>query len=182
MFYFLSGKLRLSVLIGGEKIMDSEILEAARAVASHFIGYTPRSRAEVERRLERAEFEPEVIAAVVAECEERGWIDDAELARRWVADRADRKQFGRGRLASELRRKGVDKEAVDEALSATGEEEELARARVAARTHRRPETLSGLDAATLQAERRKLAGFLQRRGFAWPIITQVLAEWKTPEE
>jgi regulatory protein len=156
--------------------MDAETLEAARAVALHFIGYAARSRAEVEQRLTRAEFVPEVIAAVVAECEERGWLDDAAFARRWVEDRADRKRFGRARLAAELRRKGVDREDVDAALGTADEEAELNRARAAARTKWRLNTPTEVDAETLKAEERKLSGFLQRRGFAWSTISQVVAE------
>ncbi len=162
--------------------MDTEALEAARAVAFRFISYTPRSRAEIERRLARADFDPEIIAAVVAECEALGWVDDEEFARRWVDDRADRKKYGRTRLAAELSRKGVDKEAVEAALSATSEEYELRRALAAARTKWRLQTLADVDEETLQAEKRRLVNFLQRRGFSWHLITQVLSELMANKE
>lgn len=156
--------------------MNKEELEAARAVALHFMGYTARSRAEVERRLTRAEYAPEVIAAVLAELEERGWLDDTQLAQTWVADRADRKKYGRRRLAAELQRKGVDKETLQEAVGAIADTEELERALAAARLKWRPEIVETADSSTLQAEKRRLAAFLQRRGFSWEIITQVLAQ------
>src|SRR5690348_5028226 len=156
--------------------MDKEILEAARAVAFRFLGYTARSRAEIERRLERAEFAPDVIAAVTAEMAAAGWLDDERFARDWVGDRADRKMYGRGRLAAELRRRGVDKETVAEALEPLDEESESRRAHAALKDRLRPELLAEADAETRQAEKRKLAGFLQRRGFSWQIITQVLDE------
>src|SRR5581483_3123635 len=162
--------------------MNAQDLEAARAVAFRFIGYMPRSRAEVERRLARADFAPEVVAKVVAECEAVGWIDDEAFARRWVEDRADRKKFGAARLAAELRRKGIDKESVTEALSAASEEAELERARAAARSRWRADVVAGLAAEARDAEKRKLVNFLQRRGFSWPIITQVLAETMANKE
>jgi regulatory protein len=156
--------------------MDTQTFEAARAVALRYIGYAARSQSEVERRLEKAAFPPEIIAAVVAELEARGWLDDAQFARSWIADRADRKKYGRGRLAAELRNKGIDKEVLEEALGVIENEEELERARAAARPKWRPDAIANADAATVQAEKRKLADFLQRRGFSWDIIAQVLSE------
>jgi regulatory protein len=156
--------------------MDRQALEAARAVAFRFLGYAARSRAEIERRLAKADFEPDVIEAVVAELEARKWIDDAQFAQDWVADRADRKLYGRGRLAAELRTRGVDRESVDAALETVNEEAELSRARAALDRKWRTETLPALEGEALQAEKRRLANFLQRRGFSWHIITQVLAE------
>ena len=100
--------------------MDMQQYEAAWAVAAHFIGYAARSRSEVERRLERAEYAPEIIEAVLSELATRGWLDDTQFARNWVQDRADRKKYGKSRLAAELRRKGVDRAAVDEALEEPG--------------------------------------------------------------
>jgi regulatory protein len=126
--------------------------------------------------LARADFAPDIIEKILAECEAAGWIDDEAFAQRWVEDRADRKKFGAARLAAELRRKGIDKETVTEALSATSEEEELERARAAARSKWRADVVDGLAAEELETEKRKLANFLQRRGFSWRIITQVLAE------
>ena len=156
--------------------MNKADLEAARTVALRFMGYAARSRAEVERRLERAEFAPDVVAAVLAELEERGWLDDAQLAQAWVADRADRKKYGRQRLAAELKRKGVEKETLQEAVGAIEDAEELERALAAARLKWRPEILETGDRSALQTEKRRLAAFLQRRGFSWEIITQVLAQ------
>lgn len=154
--------------------MEAETLEAARQVASRFLEYSPRSRAEVERRLERAGFPADVRAAVVEECAAAGWIDDEALSTAWVADRADRKSYGRLRIASELKRKGVARETVDAAVEAMQGEQELARAMAAVAGRWSLADFQGLRGAARQAARRRCAGFLQRRGFAWEIVEQVL--------
>jgi regulatory protein len=151
-------------------------LEAARAVAFRYLGYAARSRAEIERRLMRDEFAPDVIAAVIAECEAQGWLDDEKFAHDWVADRADRKKYGKGRLAAELARKGVDRETLEAALETVEPEEELARARAAVRRRWGPESFAGLENADLQTEKKRCSEFLLRRGFGWPVIAQVLRE------
>src|SRR5438105_2994711 len=135
--------------------MGVEGTEAARAVAFRFLAYAPRSRAEMERRLERAGFEADVVQVILAELVERGYLDDAQLARTWVEDRADRKRYGRARLAAELRRKGVEKEAVEEAIGSLSAEGEGERALAAAKTHWRPDVMKSLGAAAAEAEKRK---------------------------
>ncbi len=156
--------------------MDAETLEAARSVAFRYLGYAARSQAEIERRLTKAEFAPDVVAAIVDEFTARGWLDDVKFAQDWVADRADRKRYGKSRLASELRNRGVDKETTQDALDTMDDASELARALAAARPKWRADVMNEADRDTLQSEKRKLAGFLQRRGFSWGIITQVFAE------
>lgn len=156
--------------------MDEKTLEAARAVAFRYIGYTPRSRAEVSRRLERGDFPPDVAAKVVEECEARGWLDDAAFAQRWVEDRADRKRYGKSRISAELRRKGVDKETVEQSLDTVNEEDEKRRALEAARTKWRLQEGESAGSAEFLAEKRRVMQFLQRRGFSWHIIMQVIEE------
>jgi len=156
-------------------------LEAARGVALRFLGYSARSRSEMQKRLERDEFAPEIIEAVLAELEARNWVNDAQFAQDWVADRADRKKYGKSRLAAELRRKGIDKEQVTAAIGGVEEEEELARARSAAASRWKLEAADA-DRETILAEKRRIASFLQRRGFGWGIITQVLAELTANQE
>jgi regulatory protein len=168
-------------LVFGEE-MDVQALEAARAVAFRFLGFAARSRVEIERRLERGGFDSATIATVIAELEAQGYLDDAKFAQDWVEDRAERKKYGRGRLTAELRRKGVEKELVTEAIDSVGDEEEYTRALAAARPKWSVERTIGLDSKAILAEKRKLANFLQRRGFSWSIITKVLEELMVKEE
>ena len=157
-------------------MINKETLEAARNVAFRYLGYAARSRAEIERRLLKDDFPPEVIAAVVEEFTADGWLDDAQFAQDWIADRADRKLYGRERLRAELKQRGVDKELVQAALDTGDDEAEKARARAALGRRWRPELLAQADPEQRAAEKRKLSGFLQRRGFTWNIIRQVMSE------
>ena len=149
-------------------------IEAARAVALRFLGYSARSRAELEQRLAKDEFPAEIVGQVLGEMEALGYLDDTGFARHWVDDRADRKRYGKTRLAAELKRKGIDRETAAEALGTIGEGDELRRAEAAARTRSARIDLRALDPAALQKEKSRIAGFLQRRGFGWPIIEKVL--------
>ena len=162
--------------------MEKSGLEAARGVAYRYLGFSARSRAEIERRLEKDEFPPDVIAAVIVELEAQNYLNDAQFAQDWIADRADRKKYGKGRLKAELQRRGIDKELIEEAMEDVAEEEEVKRALAAARQKWHPERIAEADHESRQAEKRKIAAFLQRRGFSWAIIKQVFAQLMANDE
>jgi regulatory protein len=146
-----------------------EPFEQAKMLAVNYIDYAPRSRREVERRLAKAEYDEELIAAVLEDLERAGLVNDAQLSEDWVENRARSKKLGRVRLASELRLKGVDKETVDEAVAAINPDDEIATALALAEKRLKPAERS--DPAAL----RRAAAFLQRRGYKWDVIEQVFA-------
>jgi regulatory protein len=156
--------------------MKSLDIEAARVVAFRFLGYTARTRNEMEQRLLRDEFAPELVAQVIGELEGKGYLDDAGFARHWVEDRADRKKYGRVRLSAELNRKGIDRETAAAALDNIEEDDEVRRATQAAQSRWKAESLELLDMQALQKEKSRISGFLVRRGFSWQTIKKVLAE------
>lgn len=150
--------------------------EVARATDSalRFLAYRPRSTREVTDRLRQRGYSDQAIDAAIEKL--RGWryLDDQEFARFWVENRLENRPAGSRRLRQELRLKGVDGKLVDQAIDETEVDElpaaiELARKRV--------ERLRGLDPIV---QRRRLAGFLQRRGYGWdivkPAIDQILGE------
>jgi len=149
-------------------------IEAARAVAFRFLGYSARTQTEMEQRLARDEFPPEIIAQIVTEMQALGYLDDAGFARHWVDDRADRKRYGRTRLAAELNRKGIDRETAEGALDAIAEDDEFRRALEAAEGRWARVDVGGLDVPALLKEKNRISGFLMRRGFSWPTIKKVL--------
>lgn len=155
--------------------MSGSEMEAARAVAFRFLSHSARSRAEMERRLERGGFDDDITSAVILELEERGHLDDDRFASDWILDRADRKRYGKVRLTAELMRKGVESDTIKEAIGGVSEEDEIRRAMEIARTKCPVEgALVDSHDGGLEAER-KLSQMLLRRGFNWSTVKQVLA-------
>jgi regulatory protein len=103
--------------------------------------------------------------------DEVGIINDEAFARAWVTSRHHGKGLARRALAGELRRKGVDAEAVDEALDELDPqmEEETARALVARRM--RIERKAAPDAAF-----RRLVSMLARKGYPAGLAIRVVKE------
>jgi len=142
--------------------------DAAIAIAGRYIEHAPRTRSEVERRLQRAGFEAAVIEAAVKALERAGLVDDRAFARAWVESRSRSRGYGRIRLETELRRKGVDSETISEALAVMEPDSESNRALTVARS-----LLGSADIAD-RAVRQRLAGYLHRRGYSWDTIEQVI--------
>ena len=124
------------------------------------------SRAELMRKLvahgERAE-----VAALIDRMSERGLQSDSRYAEAFVRGKAAR--FGSGRLRSELARRGIERELIDEAIARECVESETERARVVLRS-RFPDTPADAREWARQAR------FLQTRGFAPELIRKLLKE------
>lgn len=153
-----------------ERVQQAAAREEARVIALRLLQRRFRSRAEVERALRRRHITGETMTTVVAQLRRDGWIDDARFARSWVRDRTALSPRGPRRLRAELLSKGVAPEVADEAIGALlprALEDALAAAQVEARLPR-------LRRLPPPIARRRLAAWLQRRGFSGDVIARLL--------
>jgi regulatory protein len=142
----------------------------ARAIALRLLQRRLRSRAELEGALRRRGIPREVVYSVMADLARVGWIDDARFARAWIRDRLALRPGGRRRFRAELAVRGVAADVIDAALQALlspADEEAAALEQARARLRR----LRGLPPPVV---RRRLAGWLQRRGYGQPAIARAL--------
>ena len=154
---------------------DDELGKATdRALA--FLTYRPRSIREVRDRLAKKGVEPEVVEAVLERLAGWGYVGDEGFARYWIENRGANQPRGRRLLQQELWRKGVEKETIDQAL-AESELDEDAGALALAR--KRLPQLRALDEPT---QRRRLAAYLQRRGYDYPTTKRALDTLLSPDD
>lgn len=145
----------------------------AKESALLLLSFRPRSAGELRRRLAEKGYEAPIVDEVVERLVAAGVVDDAAFSELFVRGRVRGKPQGRRRLEVELRRKGVDAETIDAAIDdvmAREETDDLALARKAAAKFRvRP-------GEAPVASRRRLYGFLGRRGFAPDVLRAVADE------
>jgi regulatory protein len=152
--------------------VDPDDRAAASAMAQRLLAVTDRSRVELQRRLERRGYAPETAIAAVDRLQARGWVDDNRLADD-LARRRLSHGYGRRRVVADLVSRGVDAETVNRTAAALGEGQADA-VRIAADRLRR-----GHSGPLTDAEVRRLAAALQRRGFDMGDIRTVLRQLAT---
>ncbi len=182
------GGLRVGDEITEERLAELErkdLLWKAREAAFNLLSYRARSEAELRQRLRRKEFPDDVVEACVADLVEKGYVDDASFAASFVRDRVRGKPRGSRRLVQELRAKGVEPDTAASAIEETFAAEdvtELELAREAARAWARrafggrTTAPAESDSESRQAARRRLYGYLARRGFPGDVIRTVMDE------
>jgi regulatory protein len=165
----------------GDEVDDARLAELeakdrtwkARDAALSLLSYRARTSVELKRRLKRKGFDEEVAAAAVERLDRLGVVDDAAFAESFVRDRVRLRPHGVRRLGQELRAKGVDDDtaraAIEEVMEREGATDlHLARAAAARWTPR-----AGEDP---DRARRRLQGFLARRGFGGDAVRAVVRE------
>jgi regulatory protein len=141
---------------------DSRYRAYIKAVA--FLGAKPRTSKEIEQYLQRKEFEPEHISSAVERLESEHIVDDEEYARKFAAQRIKYANKGRRWIKQELQQRGVSKQAAADAADAIDKEVEREAAVKAAGKKWRSLKGDPID------RKRKLMGFLMRRGFPGDIV------------
>ncbi|MCD2443753.1 RecX family transcriptional regulator [Agromyces sp. SYSU K20354] len=101
--------------------------------------------------------------------ERLGYLDDARLAEQLVHSHGARRGRGSGAIMNELNRRGIDGAIAQAAVEDLDPETERANALAVA--ERRARQLTGLDRQTAE---RRLAAFLQRRGYSSDIVREAV--------
>ena len=161
-----------------EQLHSEEIEQRAVDRALNYLSYRPRSREEVRRYLRRKETPPEIIETALERLDRLDFVNDRTFAGFWIESREHFSPRGARALKNELRMKGVERDVVDELVNDEQDEERALRA-----GRKKAMSLlntSNIDYATF---RNRLGPFLQRRGFAYQVVTKTVRElWKELKE
>ena len=160
----------------GQGLDNSEIAalqdqdEVTRAVdrAVRFLSYRPRSTAEVRRNLADKKIDDAVIDAAIERLNKLGYLDDRSFAAFWVENRGQFKPLSRRALRYELHQKGVSESIIKNALD---DLDEMQAAYRAAQNQARR-----YKGKTHDEFRAKLGAFLQRRGFHYDVIRDIVEQ------
>ncbi len=149
---------------------ESEKLEQrAKNVLLHQLSRSMKTRFQLAEVLKKREIPDDIAEAVLDRFTEAQLIDDEVFAGAYVRTRLEN---GRSvsAIRSELRRKGVDQSIIAAHLAEVDQEQEQEIAdRLAANRYAR---MANLDA---EVRKRRLLGFLQRRGFSQAIAYRAIS-------
>lgn len=142
----------------------------ARQIVLRQLTMAPRSRSELEKKLAQRGCAPDVARVVLDRMEEVGLVDDEAYAGMLVRSQRSGRGLARTGLRSELRRKGVDAEVIEDAVAEVSDEDERDEARRL--VDKKLRTMHGLPA---QTQARRLAGMLARKGYGSEISYAVIS-------
>lgn len=132
----------------------------AKTIVFRQLKYRPRSVYEIQEKLRGKDFSDEIIEQAIDYFKRIGSINDAQFALGWTRSRLN-KPFGLRRIRMELKHKGVNNELIDSALSQCMQDYEETKTVLLLAKQRMPK-YAHLDK---QTARRRLYGYLARRGF-----------------
>lgn len=139
--------------------------------AIRYLGYRPRSEAEVRQRLLQKGFDIACTEKTVADLKEQGLIDDATFARLWKENREAFSPRSRWLNRLELRRKGLNDNIIEQVTSEVDDSDSAYRAALSKASH--------LSSSDYQLFRRRLGDYLKRRGFGYEVINETVQKlWK----
>lgn len=143
----------------------------ARVKALRLLAVRSRSISEMKQRLTMAGFSQEVIDDAVQWLVSLNYLDDVRFAEEFVRTQTRLRPMGRRRLHAELKARGVLNEAIQKAVDSL-EEDEVHIAKEAAR-----KGWARYKKLPSEKARRRLMGYLQRRGFDYSTIRAVVSEF-----
>lgn len=152
-----------------EKLIAADEAMRAKNYALNLLRENIYSKTQMTHQLEREGFKDQTIKTIITELIQAGHIRDRQYAEKWILRRQKSNPRGRTLLKQELIDKGVDRETAEQVLSEVkaGDEARLALqiARKRAKQYKR---------LPIHVAKRRLHGFLARRGFESETILQVI--------
>jgi len=133
----------------------------AKKKALALLGARSYTRRQLCERLSRTA-SAEAAEAAADRMEELGLLDDVDYALRYARELAENRSYAPRRIRLELRKKGLDRETIEEALASLGDRDDTAAA--VALLERRYHMLS------TPAEIRRAAALLERCGYDGGVI------------
>jgi regulatory protein len=180
----------LKLKVGRElsEIEHAKLTAASRIIACYdkslaTLSARARSSADLKRWLKTKDFTDAEIDPAIEKLQALGLLDDYAFARGFARSRlSPGRGLGARRVAMELARKGVARNLVDRVLAEAAAEREELEAEADERGETLPSAIEEVAARKMRSlaalepdvQRRRLYGFLARRGFASSDIAKVL--------
>ncbi len=150
-----------------EEIQSKDELKKAYAKGIDIVSRRLNTEKEVRDKLKRKEYAPLTINKTIEKLKEYGYVDDEVFLEQYLSFKGSTQ--GPRKLKYDLMQKGIDEYLIDTALENLKEDEysrclEIATSRLS----------SISDTLEMSKKYNRLAGFLQRKGYGFGVIKEVL--------
>lgn len=136
--------------------------------ALHLLSARQRSRQDVEGRLLKKGYDPDVVIQILERLVELELLDDGKFAEQWAATRHKGKGLSRSAIKRELNTHGISQELIETSLESISDEAELKAAYEIAQAR-----VSRLRGLSQDVQIRRLVSLLARRGYSGGVAFKV---------
>ncbi len=143
-----------------DNLKDQSTLGKAYDQTLNLISHRPRSNWELQSYLARKGYDEDTAKTVLGRLGQRGYINDADFAKRWVETRRLLKNTSRRRLSQELRQKRISDEIISQVLSEDPTDEKKVLLDLVARKRQQSK----------YQDKTKLMQYLVRQGFSYQDV------------
>jgi regulatory protein len=144
----------------------------ARRRAIRYLVYRDRSRNEIICYLNRKKFSADAVDETLIFLESNDYINDERFAMQFGRSRIANKKIGRLRLGLELGNKGLERKIIEETLNSLYEEYDEKKIALSCAKKK----LATYSSSNSEKDRRRIAKFLERKGFPSGIIYKVVTQ------
>ena len=155
---------RFSLLIEQNKIFH------IKQRAFRLLGRRQHSSSELTRKLWNKDYEQKLIDEVIDDLQNKGYLDDKEFIRAFVAEKSKAKNWSSKKIKGELFKRGVASKLIDETLNDHPVESDLDSAMKLAKKKYEVLMKRKLEPKDL---RNKLSVYLFSKGFEYDLIREV---------
>ncbi|MFH2139076.1 MAG: regulatory protein RecX [Candidatus Omnitrophota bacterium] len=152
-------------------------IEKAKNYAFLLLRYRLRTKKEIAERLLKKNFTEKQVEEVIVFLVDLEYLDDLKFAQLWVKDRLRGKPRSKRFLSYELEKKGVPREIAEKVLETVTEQIEFEAAKSFAQAK-----LKSLKKYDKLIAKRRMFGYLQRRGFNAHINYRIINELMDKDE
>jgi regulatory protein len=159
-----------------KQLEEQEDVMKLKQTALRYATYKSRTAHEVRRKMLEKEYSPDEAEFAVQFLESFGYVNDAAYARSFIQEYSKNRPSGVSRLKQELRKRGISEhdavDALSEAFPAESARETAHELALAAAQKK----LRSLERKDDIKRKQALVSFLQRQGFSWEVIKNVVED------
>jgi regulatory protein len=151
--------------------VDSNQKKQGHIYALRLLTASKKSSAELAKRLQDKGYSPEVIETIITDLQNQKLLSDVNLVRDTVTWSIQSKHLGKHRVRLELKRRGIQNDLIENALTQIDPTEEKERARELASIR-----WSKFYKIDLKRRKKKVYDFLIGRGYDFCVAKEMIDE------
>ena len=150
-------------------------MSSAKDYAFRLLGLRRMTEYEIRQKLMLRHYPQDEIEEAIAACLHYGYINDDQYVSDYISDAFRIKEWGKNKIFIALRKKGIPSDVINEKIASCSVDERDILKRLFERKYRSAQSLSWPD-------KQKIAAQLARRGFSYPLISEIIQEEVAFEE